>query len=288
MDWGDVSFFLAALRTGSFTQAALVCEVKQSTVSRRVAALEKQLGGSLFHRTARGLHPTELAEEILPHAELVEYHMAQMNTLAFGHNQTLHGLVKIAMVPTLARLIWLPALRLWRERFPALSFECVASVYRSDLLRGEADIALRFLRPQRGDLIAKKVATLPQAVLAHRDYLASFTEITSPEELDWIDIHLPFENVAEFEWLKANVRKAPVLKVNDYGLVIEAVVQGIGAAIVSKSFLSLYPELREVQLDVPELPPQELWIVTHKMLRNVPRIRAVWDALEEMCHEAFK
>ena len=287
MEWSDVSFFLAALRTGSFTKAATVCKVKQTTVGRRVSALEKELGGSLFHRTARGLLPTDLAKELLPHAELAEYHLSQMETLSLGRSLELVGSVKIALVPTMARHVLAPELATWKKRYPGLHFTFATSMQTADLIRGEADLALRFFRPTQGDLVVKKVTELSQGIIGHKDYLKAFEPPIDPEALDWICLDLSMPYVPTYDWLRANIRKEPLLRTNDYGTLVEAVNRGAGVAMMSRVFTGLLPGLEEVSLELPEMPPQEVWLVTHKTLRHVPRIDAIWKELETLCGDLF-
>jgi len=282
MNWTGIRYFLASMRTKSFNQAADSLLVKQSTVSRQIASLEEELGGSLFHRTSRGLVPTELAYTLLPHAEAAEHHVIQMEMISKGVVQNVSGVVRIAVVPSMARELLLPVLPLWREKYPERRFELIVSVHSSDMIRGEAVIAIRFFRPAQGDLVVKKVATLSQGVMATRQYLEAFSQPYTPELFDWIALDMKLPDVPESRWYETYIHKEPVLRTNDYSTMVEAVRRGLGVAMMSRITKHLDPMLEDVALSLPVLPAQEVWLVTQRTLRDVPRVNVVWRALQDL------
>ena len=167
--WDDVRYFLAVMRSGSFTLAARRLGTEQSTVSRRVAQLEEELGAALFERTPRGPLPTELGRALFEDAERVEAEMHRFADAASGAERQVRGTVRIATTEGLAIHFLVPrVLPSLRERFPELALELVTSDRAVDLSAREADIALRFFLGGKGELVGRRVARLRTAVLATR------------------------------------------------------------------------------------------------------------------------
>ena len=150
------------------------------------------------------------------------------------------------------------------------------------MIRGEADIAIRFFRPAQGDLVVKKVATLSQGVMATRQYLEAFSQPYTPELFDWIALDMKLPDVPESRWYETYIHKEPVLRTNDYSTMVEAVRRGLGVAMMSHITKRLDPRLEDVALSLPVLPAQEVWLVTQRTLRDVPRVNVVWRALQDL------
>ncbi|WP_437603989.1 LysR substrate-binding domain-containing protein [Sorangium sp. So ce590] len=167
----------------------------------------------------------------------------------------------------------LPALA---EKHPRVSLHLLTSYEVADLGHREAEMAVRFFRPKSGDLVVARIVTLPTVPIAHRKRSKK-----SLDELDWGGVDLGRTSTVEDDYVKRHARKVPKLIVSSYIAQIEAVRAGPGAAVLARSALDLDDDLVALDLGLPAGPAIELWLVTPRSLRQVPRIAAVWSALEE-------
>jgi DNA-binding transcriptional LysR family regulator len=275
--WDDVRVLLTVLRAGSFTLAARALGTEQSTISRRIAALEAHLGGPLFERTPRGPRPTERAERLRDAAERIDDEMHRFADVAAGDEPAVRGRVRIATSEGLAIHALVPEiLPALTKAHPELTIELATSERAVDLAAREADIALRFFRGGRGDLVIQRVATVTTAVLAHRTLARSLRGVPT-RSLPWIVVELPGIDTPEASWLRTH-GGPPRLVCTSYEVLLAAVRAGLGVGICPRAVLRTHREL--VALDEPPVgPPLEVFLVTRRAIRKQPRIAAVIDHL---------
>lgn len=279
--WDDIRVLLAVLREGSFSGAAAVLGVEQSTVSRRVAALEAALGAVLFDRTPGGPRATELALRLRAAAERMEAELSSLIDLSASMTEQLEGRVRLAVTSSFAVQIVIPyVLPALRTQYPGLHVDLIVDERAADLTQREADLALRFFRPVEGDLLARRIAQLPTAPLAHRAYAEGRPRTLAAFE--WITMELA-QGQSSFDgaYLAAHGKVAPLMISTSHLVQIEAVRAGLGAALLVRALRQLYPELIELDLGLPPGPIVELWLVAPRTLASVPRVRAVWDFLAQ-------
>ncbi len=282
--WDDIRVLLTVLREGSFSAAAQTLAIEQSTVSRRIAALESALGAPLFDRAPGGPRPTELAQRLRPAAERMEAALAAMVDTSAAMTERIEGRVRLAATSSFAVHVLVPhVLPELRAAHPALYVDLIVDERAADLGQREAELALRFFRPEDGDLVARKLTTLSTAVLAHERYATALAP--SAAELPWITLSLGDLASAEDQlsidgvYLRDHVGVEPALRTNSHLAQIEAVRAGLGVALLARPIRQLAPELIELDLGLPPGPALELWLVTPRPLAQVPRVRAVWDFL---------
>lgn len=284
-DWSLIHSFLAVLDHGSLQAAARFIQASQPTVGRHVAELETQLGVVLFERTGRGLVPTRMALQLAEAARNMQAGANQLSrTLASAQNQT-SGTVRItASVPVAVHLLP-PLLAELRQRQPGTQIELVSSNQISNLLRREADIAVRMVRPDQGSLVARKLGQVKLGVYAHRNYLTRHAPLRQPQDLLQ---HALIGNDADPAILQGFAaagypvtRDLFVLRSDDYIVQWQAVRAGLGIGFAPAYLASREPEVIEVlpgQLKVPALP---MWLAVHREIRTNARIRQVYDFLAE-------
>jgi DNA-binding transcriptional LysR family regulator len=162
-----------------------------------------------------------------------------------------------------------------RQRYPKLTLQLLSSYEVAELGHGNADLALRFFRPQSGDLVAQRIAVLPTALIAHKRYRR-----VPAEKLPLVAVHLEHLRSVESEYLQQYFTQSPVLVVSSYVAQIAAVRAGLGAALLTRNVLGLDSQLTQLQCGLPPGPELELWLVAPRSLRHVPRVAAVWSELE--------
>lgn len=278
MRWDDVQLFLAVARCGSFTAAARELGVQQSTISRRIAALEEALGTSLFERSRA--QPTPVGDRLRLRAERVEHEFSAFREELVGHEVAPEGVVRLALTDSVAMYLVLPrVVPELRRKFPRLRLELLTSDAPADLGHQDAEIALRFFRPAGGDLVIRRLAALPTAVLGRAEYRAY-----APAALPWILCESGVREHPEQTWYRTHVAHEPELTTGSFVTQIEAVRAGLGVALLPAVIQAIDTSLVELDLGRPPGPILELWLVTPASLRRVPRIDAVWSTLEQLSH----
>jgi DNA-binding transcriptional LysR family regulator len=283
--WDDVRLFLALCRARSITAAARLLAVDASTVSRRLVALEEALGASLFDRSRDGVALTKAAEDLLPVAEEMEAVMARFAGAAEGLERAAAGLVRITSPPDVAEVIVAPLLGELRARHPALRVELIPDETVLDLTRREADLALRVIRPTRGDLVVTRLTEV-RWVLAAAPALASrLGTLRAWTDAPWIAWGERLAHIPPARWLAAHAPAVePSVTTDSQILQLALARAGVGCALVPSPSVAHYG-LVEVALGRPlrtaarAWPTSELFLVTHAALRNVPRVRVVWEML---------
>lgn len=170
-DWSLIRSFLAALDHGSLLGAARALGSTQPTLGRHIAELESQLGVVLFERTGRGLLPTEMATRLADSARAMEGSADKLVRSVSGARADISGTVRITASQPVACFVMPPVLAQMRTALPEVQVELMASNQVSNLLRREADIALRMVQPDQASLVAKRIAKVTLGTYAHRDYL---------------------------------------------------------------------------------------------------------------------
>lgn len=286
LHWDDVRLFLALCRARTLGDAGRDLGVDQSTVSRRLAALEDTVAASLFERGRGGIVATKAAEALLPVAEEIEHAMARFAGAAESLERDVSGMVRIACPPDAAEVLIAPHLPALLARYPGLRIDLLADEQVVDLARRVADIALRTVRPETGDLLVRTMAPVDWVLAATPQLAKVLGTLRSWSEVPWVTFGDRFAHVPAARWVREHAETAPVVCSDSLRFQISVVCTGLGAALMpSKNVahyglvpLKLGPKLRR---SMTPWPSDELFLVTHRSLRKVPRVSAVWDFLVE-------
>jgi DNA-binding transcriptional LysR family regulator len=183
ISWELYRSFLGVLREGSLSGAARALGVAQPTIGRHIAELEGALGLPLFTRSQTGLLPTEAARALRSHAEAMDSTAASFRRAAESHGDGVRGTVRISASDVMGAEVLPPILASLRLQHPQLTIELVLTNRVQDLLRREADIAVRMTQPKQDVLVACRVADAAIGLHAHKDYLARHSTPKKPEDL---------------------------------------------------------------------------------------------------------
>jgi DNA-binding transcriptional LysR family regulator len=272
------------LEEGSLSGAARRLGVAQPTVRARVEALERTLRTVLFTRSVKGLVPTELARALGESARVMARASEAFVRAASAPPGEAAGAVRLSVSEFVGIEVLPPMLARLRERHPGLVVEFVLSNASANLLEQEVDIAVRMSPPRQEALVAKKVGSIPLGLFAHVDYLARRGHPETPSDLARHDLIGPDRARADLE-LGATLfpdldRGRFVVRTDSHPAQLAAARAGLGIAFVQRPIGLADPRLRQV---LPELTigRWDTWIVTHENLRELPRVRAVFDHLVE-------
>lgn len=283
-DWSLVRAFLAAMDHGSLLAAARDIGTSQPTLGRHIAELERQLAVVLFERTGRGLVPTEQALRLAETARAMEGSAARLWRLAQGAEEGAKGTVRLSASQPVACVLLPPLLARMREVLPEVTVELVVSNAVSNLLRREADIALRMVRPQQASLITRRIAQVTIGACAHGDYLHRNGVPQRPEDLgSHLLVGGDQENDVRDHAAAMGIPPDTLrfgLRSDDLMAQWAAVRAGLGVGFISEYVMRTDPKVQPL-LPTLKLPRFPIWLTVHREIRTSPRIRAVYDFLAE-------
>lgn len=284
-DWSLIRSFLCVLDQGSLLGAARVLQMSQPTVGRHVAELESQLGVVLFERTGRGLVPTTLALQLAVAARGMEAGALQLTRTLSGAQTQTSGTVRITASVPVAAFLMPAVLAQLRLALPEIQVELVSSNQVSNLLRREADIAVRMVRPEQATLVARKLGDVGLGAYAHRSYLARRGAPNTVAHLlqhDLIGSDTDPSIVQGFLAMGFPVmRDAFALRTDDFVVQWQAVRAGLGVGFCTDYMARTDPDVLRVLPGLLNIPPLPMWLAVHREIRTSHRIRAVFDFLGE-------
>jgi DNA-binding transcriptional LysR family regulator len=283
-DWALVRSFLAVLDAGSLMGAARALQAQQPTLSRHIAELESQLGLPLFERTGRGVTPTAAALAIADAARQMQGGADQLaRTLARSREAT-GGTVRITTSDVAATWLLPRVLADLRAAEPGIQVELVASNTVANLLRREADIAVRMLRPTQGSLIAKRLGEIAICAAAHERYLARAGTPRQPQDLlqhSLIGYDRDETILRGFAGFGLPLtREHFALRTDDQVVYGRLVAEGAGVGFVAAYTLAQCPGVRHL-LPMLKIPPLPCWLAVHREIRGNPVVRRVYDFLAQ-------
>jgi DNA-binding transcriptional LysR family regulator len=280
--WELYRSFLGVLKEGSLSGASRALGITQPTVGRHVAALERALGVGLFTRSQVGLMPTEIALALRSYAETMESTAASLERTATSHGEGVRGVVRVSASDVIGVEVLPPIVARLRDRHPDLKVELVLTDRVQDLLQREADIAVRMVRPDQGQLVARRIGQIELGLHARKEYLSRHGE---PRNLGELSTH----SVIGYDQPSAFVRKAGKLLHSysrdtfslrtDNNLAQLALIRcGAGIGVCQVPIARRDDALTRVLAKRFSLQ-LETWVTMHEDLRNSPRCRATFDAL---------
>lgn len=285
----DLRFLLSVAETGSTLSASKALKVSQSTVSRRIAALEADLCIQLFDKRRTGYVLTEAGAALIAPAEAVRKAVDSFSCAVGSLSREISGIVRFTTNDVLANMLLTELARRLKQMHPGLRLEVDTSNLLRDLANGEADVALRAAQaPTEAGLVGIRMVEDYWSLYCSRSYAEHNGVPRSSKDLlghtlIGIDPHVRGRPV--FEWANQHFPQETVLlRQNSVPAVFASVRNGLGIGFYSEFIAAGDPEL--VLCFRPPVPPAaEIWLVTHERLRHVPRIRAVMDVIKGLMKE---
>jgi len=282
VDWDDLRFFLAVVRHSTMSAAARALRVAQPTVGRRIAAFEERLGARLFARSPLGWALTATGRRLLPHAERIEHEFFAAETAASGRDEGLEGKVRITASEWLVRSVLGPALAPFAALHPGLQLEVVADPRHMNLVRREADIAIRPSRFEQQEVYQRATAVVEFGLYASDTYLARYG---SPDFRTRADGHViiamtdDMNAIVDLEWLPPLVGSARIaVRTNGREPMATMAAAGLGLACLPRVLGDATPALR--LLATPgHRPRRTLWLGVHRLARSTARVKATTAAI---------
>ena len=280
-DWAWYRSFLQVMESGSLSAAGRTLGLAQPTVGRHVDGLESALGLKLFVRSFDGFAPTDAARELQPYAASIAASAAALRRVASSHGSGVRGVVRVTASEIVGVEVLPPILVDLRERHPELVVELVLSNRADDLLRREADIAVRMFRPVQDALVARRVGDIALGLHAHPRYLARAGTPASPADLAAHTL-VGFDRETEFirrvrDRFQGVTRELFALRADSDVAQLAAIRAGFGIGFCQVALarrdglVRVLPDAVSASLDT--------WVAMHEDLRESPRCAATFDAL---------
>lgn len=277
IDWDNVRYFLQVVRAGSVRQASQQLGVNQTTVSRRVSALEDQLGNKLFDRSVNGWLITATGERLIETAEHMAEEAHTIERFALAESQELRGRLRLTVGDICTQQLVMPAVKSFINKYPEVDLEILATRNDLDLTAREADIALRATDNPPENHVGKRIATLAFAVYGNKKLLNKKSKIASPEScITWIgDSH------TKPPWIEKSYPSTPhIYRTSELSVMYQMTKQGLGIAQMPCALCDPDPELIRLPAKYIE-PGWGLWLLSHVDLRTTARVRIFKDFLQK-------
>jgi DNA-binding transcriptional LysR family regulator len=275
-DWNDARVFLAIARHRSLSAAGRHLNVQQSTVGRRLMALEEALGARLFDRTPDGYIPSQAGETLLARAERIEDEVLSAERELLGREGQIAGAVRMTAPQAFGNAFVVPLLARLHAEQPDIVVELLADNTTLSLTKREADLALRLGRPQQPLLVVRRLADVTNGLYASRRYLEKRGRVRDDGLAghDVVGYEESYQQKQAIAWFEHRTRAGRcVVRVNGSHGIAAAIQADMGVGPLPCWLGDCLPDLERV------LPhdgyDQELWLVMHRDLRHVARIRAV-------------
>lgn len=283
-DWNQARAFLVTAEEGSFSAAARALETTQPTVGRQVAALEKELGVTLFERVGTSLELTATGLDLVEHVRAMFEAANRVALTATGQASSIVGTVCVTASEVIAAHMLPPIIARLRVDHPGIELEVVASNEARDLHRREADIAVRNFRPTQPDLVARKIKDTSAHMYAAPSYLARLGKVRSVKDLSRAEV-FAFDRtdvmIDGFRALGIDLARSNFPIVSSNHLVQwELCKRGAGICVMMQEVGDAERSVRRVLSSLPAIPIP-IWLVCHRELRTSRRIRLVFDRMAE-------
>lgn len=290
LEWSLLRSFLAVVEGGSLSAAAKRIGATQPTLSRHIRELESALGVILFTRSAQGLDPTRAALALVDDARAMGAAAEALNLKAQGRSQQLFGTVRITASVIVANLMLPPILSALRQAEPSIQVEIVASDVNQNLLRRDADIAIRMADPTQNALIARKLGESPMGFFATRGYFDRRGRVANKADLarhDLIGLDRSDFLIRGFAAYGIHLtREEFALRTDDAMLTWHLLLAGGGIGIAQVLLAKRHGELEQVDAGI-KLGSLPMWLVMSEEVRSNARIRRVADFLSTALVEAL-
>lgn len=282
--WELYRSFLAVMRTGSLSAAARLLSTTQPTIGRHIEQLERVLGVTLFARSPSGLRPSPVAHRLVSHAEVMEASAAALMRTASGEMEDDAGTVRMTASQVIGGEILPEILTEFHQNHPRIAIELVLNNAPEDLLRGDADIAVRMFRPAQGALIAKRIGSMGIGLYAHRRYVDRYG---LPNGLDALEGHTLIGYDRDPVWMRIAAEMKIPLRREQFSFRCDTELAqlsmlraGYGIAACQVGLALRDPDL------IPVLPerissPLDIWLVMHRDSRSSRRITLLFAHLAE-------
>jgi len=279
LDWDDVRHFLEVVRSGSATRAAVQMGINNTTVYRRISALEKQLGKNLFERLNNGWVLTPVGESIVAYAESMAEDANSIERQILADSHELSGLLRVTAPDHCFDHLVMPAIRKFIQRYPDINLELVATADELDLASREADVALRGTNDPPPNLVGRRIAQIGFEVYgtqALKEQVANNPDAEDIPCITWVG-----DGHSRPPWIEKNFCNTQrIYRTTSFPVMLAMAHEGIGITRLACLLGDPDPNLHRIPA-IHNEPGPALWVLSHVDLRTTARVRIFRDFLVE-------
>jgi DNA-binding transcriptional LysR family regulator len=286
MNWDDLNLFLRVATWRSMSAASAEVKLSVATIGRRLAALERQVGAPLLHRTPRGLQLTDQGKALQQRAEASRLAMAEVERFATTLSARASTAVRVSATEPVIGEILMGRLAMLLEKHPKIRMALKVENAVVSLPLNDADIAIRLVRPDGDNLVAKRMKPLSMGLFGHKRLLDAHGQP------DWSSVPIisyddSYGLLPEIRWLEtAGLADLVRVRTSSTRGIVNAVAAGAGLAILPKIFAVRQPDVVEVtRSNAIPIADRAVWIVWHRSMTRQPGMRGVINWIES-CFEA--
>jgi DNA-binding transcriptional LysR family regulator len=287
LDWRDLRVALALARHGSLGEAGRVLRLDATTVSRRISGLELATGVALFIRDAEGWRVTEAGRRVVEAAERMALEVRSLARDLDAASEQVVGAVRLTTLDYIASWYLAPRISILRARHPGLLLDLRCTEVTLDLTAGQADVALRLVRPREAGMRVRRLLQVPLGLYGARDYVDrhGLDPLPPDADADLVVLGPPDSRLKEVRWMRALVPRGRVVAAtNSVPTAYRLVRGGAGLGVLTLEAAQGHPELVRLDHDEPPLA-RALWRVVPEAIADSPKIRAVLTWLDEIADE---
>lgn len=271
VDWNDLRHFLEVVRSGSVSHAAKRLQVNQTTVSRRISALEERLGKTLFERSANNWLITPVGERLIASAEHMAEEVHTIERYVMAESQELSGKLRLTVGDICTQQLAMPAVTAFIQQYPEVDLEVVATRNDLDLTAREADIALRATDSPPPNLIGKRITHLAFDIYGQKKYLDDIKNNKIDKTIPcitWLG-----DSFTRPPWIEKSFPKCErIYRTSELGVMLQMTKQGLGIAQLPCALCDPDPDLYRIPAKYIE-PGWGLWVLSHVDIRTTARVR---------------
>ena len=275
MNWDDFRLVRAIAEARSLVGAADALGLNHSTVFRRLGQIEADLGRPLFERSRAGYAPTGAGEEMISLANRMSDGVVEFERRLAGQDERPRGELRVTTTDSMFASLLAPMFATFREAYPEIRVDVIASNASLNLSRRDADVAIRATSEPPDTLVGRKVGMMAWGVYAKKDSDLARCDPVGPDAL-YIGFGPPMEEIEPALWIARNVPAARVVaRVNTMHIAALGAAAGLGLAVLPRVVGDGMPELIRVNARPPA--PNAVWLLTHADLKGAARVRAFMD-----------
>jgi DNA-binding transcriptional LysR family regulator len=290
INWDGLRYFLVAAEAGSLSSAAKALNSNQPTVGRHIDALENTLGVKLFQRSVKGISLTEEGQAVFEQAQKIQHSVVKIQRVVQGGEDHASGTVRLSLPEGLGQELLIPALDKFYKAYPDVKLIFNVSATTANLTQGEADIAVRLFRPEEADLVIKHLGEMNIGLYASKRYEKNhglpdrLKDLRQHKVITYGD-HLSI--LPENQWLLNHSEESLRILCSDSTVTrFKATTSGIGISLQPEVLAQTNKNLIRL-FKAANLPAHNVWMVYHKDLRHMSRIRAVVDFISNYLTKAL-
>ncbi|MEN3976116.1 LysR family transcriptional regulator [Emcibacter sp. SYSU 3D8] len=276
IDWDDIRYFLAVARRGSITSAARDLGVNHSTVSRRIAAFEDNLGVRLFDRVATGYNLTPAGQEMVPSAQRMEEEALGLDRRLYGRDTELGGVLRVTTAGTFVNPFLMEQIGRFLAEYPGIDIDLVVSTDLANLHAREVDVAIRATLNPPDTLVGRRIGRLAAMLYGRHDFIApgepgATSASAAPDVIAFEGSGRDYTDASWFSDVYPNARTR--VRLNNVEAAYHGILSGVGIGMLPCHVGDISPELRRLPPYHLE-PVFDLWLLTHADLRRTAKVRA--------------